>query len=840
MELIGRRFGHIRITDVVGQGGMGDVYAGYDEKLDRKVALKVLHAENRLDAEARERLLREARALSKLDHPNICRIHDYIESSDVDVLVLEYIHGVTLEDVIADQQMSRNEKLRIAIAVADVLVATHRVGIIHRDLKPENVMLTQSGQVKVLDFGLARWMNVISTSRRKRSVSAADAVAMPAPVPTPDNSEQFWFPADGATAIQSDYRSAPPQIRRQFLGTAVGVTMGTPLYMSPEQARGAELTTASDMYSFGLLLQALFTGVDPHPPGLTAREVILRAARGETTPAQGAPRDVAALIARLKQYAPADRLTAVETLARLRHFAVRTQRIVRQAAIAAAIAIVVLGAWRYMVDLRRERAIAIEARAEAEARRAQAENLIEFMLGDLRTKLGTVGRLDILDDVGKRALAYVESLQPEIMSADELARNAKALTQLGDVRKSQGKLPEAVAMFQRALEFARIGMQREPSHRDVQLAYGTAHYWLGSAAQDSGDLPRALTHMRVYLNVAEALAGRFPADDQLQLERAYGHGNVGSILEMQGDLAGAVAHYSTSYQIKEARLRSNPTDAYARAEVARAINKVGRVQQRLGDLAGARSHFEKEVETYRYLVDADPRQTQWKQRLAASLGFLSAVRADMGDSKGALTCAQDELAIGRELAARDPANVEWQRNLAAAAWRVADLHRSRGELPEALRFAEEADHLMRGAVKKIPSRQEWVLELAGIDTTYAQALNAIGQRGRAREMLQASIRSLEGIGGTAGVFRFADAWFGLGEIARASGDRDAASSAWSKAYAALRDEAPGSTRTQILGLWVRVCGRLDRPGEAAAARAYLRRIRYHDDDLEIVCKEEGC
>ena len=80
MELIGRRFGHIRITDVVGQGGMGDVYAGYDEKLDRKVALKVLHAEQRLDLEARERLLREARALSKLDHPNICRIHDYIES----------------------------------------------------------------------------------------------------------------------------------------------------------------------------------------------------------------------------------------------------------------------------------------------------------------------------------------------------------------------------------------------------------------------------------------------------------------------------------------------------------------------------------------------------------------------------------------------------------------------------------------------------------------------------------------------------------------------------------------------------------------------------------------
>src|SRR6185436_20867665 len=112
MELIGRRFGHIRITDVVGQGGMGDVYAGYDEKLDRKVALKVLQTEHRLDAEARERLLREARSLSKVDHPHICRIYDYIESSDVDLLVLEYIDGQTLQDVITTRQLSRGEKLR--------------------------------------------------------------------------------------------------------------------------------------------------------------------------------------------------------------------------------------------------------------------------------------------------------------------------------------------------------------------------------------------------------------------------------------------------------------------------------------------------------------------------------------------------------------------------------------------------------------------------------------------------------------------------------------------------------------------------------------------------------
>jgi cyclic beta-1,2-glucan synthetase len=158
MELIGRQFGHIRVTDVVGEGGMGAVYAGHDTKLDRKVALKVLHADQRLDDEARERLLREARALSKVDHPNICRIHDYIETGDVDLLVLEYIDGRTLQKAI-EEGLPYGEKLRIALAVAEVLVRAHRAGIVHRDLKPENVMLTRSGEVKVLDFGLARWFH---------------------------------------------------------------------------------------------------------------------------------------------------------------------------------------------------------------------------------------------------------------------------------------------------------------------------------------------------------------------------------------------------------------------------------------------------------------------------------------------------------------------------------------------------------------------------------------------------------------------------------------------------------------------------------------------------------
>ncbi len=159
-----QRIGHIRLTEMLGEGGMGTVWRGYDEKLRRKVAVKTLRAD-RLDLQTRARLLAEARILSQLEHPNICRLYDYVEGERNDYLVLELIRGRTLGSAIAsglaDAEKLRlgfADKLRIAEEIARTLVVAHARGIVHRDLKPSNVMLAESGdgQVKVLDFGLAR------------------------------------------------------------------------------------------------------------------------------------------------------------------------------------------------------------------------------------------------------------------------------------------------------------------------------------------------------------------------------------------------------------------------------------------------------------------------------------------------------------------------------------------------------------------------------------------------------------------------------------------------------------------------------------------------------------
>ena len=160
---LGETIGHIRVTEFLAKGGMGDVYAGYDEKLGRRVALKAIRSEHRLNAEAKARFLREARILSQLEHPRICRIHDLVEEDDADVLVLELIQGRSLREAIL-RGLDPAQRTRIARQIVDVLAVAHARGVVHRDLKPDNIMVEPGGDVKVLDFGLARSLEELSAA----------------------------------------------------------------------------------------------------------------------------------------------------------------------------------------------------------------------------------------------------------------------------------------------------------------------------------------------------------------------------------------------------------------------------------------------------------------------------------------------------------------------------------------------------------------------------------------------------------------------------------------------------------------------------------------------------
>ena len=213
-SLVGRQFGPYRIVSLLGAGGMGEVYRAYDSKLDRDVAVKTLPADLARHPDRLARFRREARTLASLNHPNIAMIHGLEESADVDCLVLELVEGETLSG-----------PLPIAIAldraaqVTEALEAAHEKGVIHRDLKPANVKVTPQGRVKVLDFGLAK-------------------------------------------AIQETEGSSDPSETATLsgVGTIVGHIVGTPGYMSPEQARGNDVDQRTDIWAFGCLLYELLTG----------------------------------------------------------------------------------------------------------------------------------------------------------------------------------------------------------------------------------------------------------------------------------------------------------------------------------------------------------------------------------------------------------------------------------------------------------------------------------------------------------------------------------------------------------------------------------------------------
>ncbi len=222
---VGKRLGPYEILTLLGAGGMGEVYRARDTRLEHTVAIKVLPKEVSSDPERRQRLDREARAVSALSHPHICMLHDIGHEDGADFLVMEYLEGETLAQRLAKGPLPTDQTLRVAVEIADALEKAHRKGIIHRDLKPSNIMLTKSG-AKVLDFGLAK-------------TCVPKAGGLPAMATT-------------SKPLLEDTESPPL--------TAAGTILGTFQYMSPEQVEGKEADSRSDLFSFGAVIYEMATG----------------------------------------------------------------------------------------------------------------------------------------------------------------------------------------------------------------------------------------------------------------------------------------------------------------------------------------------------------------------------------------------------------------------------------------------------------------------------------------------------------------------------------------------------------------------------------------------------
>jgi eukaryotic-like serine/threonine-protein kinase len=256
----GSMVGRYRILGRLGAGGMGEVYRARDTRLHRDVALKFLAPDQLADAEYRRRFLKEARAASALNHPNIVTFYDLLFEDGQDVLVLEYVAGRSLNRMISAKSLDFREAIEIAIAIADALAAAHQAGIVHRDVKPANVIVTLNKSVKLLDFGLAK-----VTAR---------------------------VDAEGT--------------RTASLHTREGKVIGTAAYMSPEQAEGRNLDQRSDIFSFGVLLYEMLTGRTPFLRD-TVTATLAAVLRDEPEAPESVPASIADIISRCMRKDPARR-----------------------------------------------------------------------------------------------------------------------------------------------------------------------------------------------------------------------------------------------------------------------------------------------------------------------------------------------------------------------------------------------------------------------------------------------------------------------------------------------------------------------------------------------------
>ncbi|HSI51818.1 MAG TPA: protein kinase [Ideonella sp.] len=653
----GQQVGVYTLEWMLGQGGMGSVWLASrtDGRYQGQVAIKFLSSGLLGQGDA-GRFAREGQILARLAHPHIARLIDAGVSPEGQqpYLVLEYVDGQPIDQHCRMHGLDLRQRITLFLDVLAAVAHAQQRLILHRDLKPSNILVTAAGEAKLLDFGIAKLL-------------AGDATQ---PMPTP------------ATELT------------QRAGNAY-----TPLYAAPEQVQGDEVTTATDVYALGVLLYQLLSGAHPteHHTGQHGDTPLerLRAlvevepkrvsealhehaamaaktgAPGESNSAQTARQvrelrgDLDTIVAKALKKAPAERYAHAEALADdLRRWlhnepisARPDTRLYRSAKFVrrhpwgvGASALATLG-------LATGFGLALWQTHEARHQREQAEGLIEFMLGDLRKKLEPVGRLDVLDAVGEKALAYYADQQLSRLDPDALGRRARALHLMGEVADTQGKLAEAERMFREAADSTAELLARYPKDTQRIFDHAQSVYWVGWVARRRGQLPEAETQWRRYLQLAQQLTQFEPGKLDWRLEEAYAHNNLGVLALETGN---ARESLQTFVAARKVWLGIAGEEASHNFDLANAYGWEADAQDALGEYAGALQSQQAKIEALRLQPGTGDRRQQYQLALAElSIGDLLLSEGKLGDSLQSFERAVAQL---EALIKLDSNNLLWIQN----------------------------------------------------------------------------------------------------------------------------------------------------------------------------------
>ena len=727
-----RPIGPYRLLRRVGRGGMADVHLAVraDHLYRRIVAIKLVKTGLQSE-EVLRRFRHERQTLAVLDHPNIVKLLDAGTTDDgVPYLVMDFVQGQPIDEFCDSRKLSVTDRLRIFRTVCGAVHYAHQNLVIHRDLKPSNVIVTSEGVPKLLDFGIAKLLR--------------------------------------------------PEYSDQTLGlTRSELRPMTPGYASPEQVRGQPITTATDVYSLGVVLYRLLTGSAPYRmKGHSALDY-------EHAICETEPERPSVAITRAQGPAPDDRLRRklqgeLDTIVLMalrkepqRRYAsaeqfsedirrylegrpvhackdtvgYRTAKFVRRhAAAVTAAAIVAATLAGGLVAVVWQSRIAEQERARAERRFNDVRQLARFVLFDLDDALRS-GATPARRVSMSKALEYLDQLAKEDREASLEVELIEGYLKVGDVQgnfygPNLGDRRGAEQSYRKALQLADEWTRKAAGDERPRRALAHANQKLGDLLSVSGDVTEALARYRAALDVFTTLAATSPADLQAKRDILSAYEKIGFVQHVHGDLTGALQTYEQYAQVS-AELFGTADSAERRPVTARADAQIGKILAARGEPDAGAQRLSTALRTYEQLAAINPSDVSFRRSLAITYINLGDVLAGAGRSAESLEYYRKGLTALETFARADPENQQFQRDVSLTLAFTADALTEIGQPEEARRFTQAALRVLKMRAERAEAsavdHREYAWRL--VTTPYADLRDpatALAHAERAVEMSMAS------------------------------------------------------------------------------------------------------
>jgi len=719
------RLGNYKIVKEIGRGGMGTVYLAQraDEQYEKRVAIKLIKRGMDTDSVLRHFRM-ERQILAGFDHPNIARLFDGgMTENGLPYFIMEYVEGLPIDEYCNAQGLSISERLKLFQAVCAAVSYAHRHLVIHRDIKRSNILVTVDGVPKLLDFGIAK-------------------------------------------ILQEETAGEP-------LATVTSMRLMTPEYASPEQVRGEPVTTASDVYSLGVVLYELLTGHSPYQftsqsPYDVARVITeTEPKKPSTTVAarDGNPKseirnpkslrgDLDNIILMALRKEPARRYQSVEqfsediqrhletrpVFARKDTLGYRTGKFIRRNRVGtAAAALVLLSLVGGVIATTWQAQRAKAAKARAERRFNDVRQLARSVLFDYHDAIKDLaGATRVRERLVKDALTYLDSLSGEASGDPDLQRElATAYERVGDVRgkanaASLGDRAGAIDSYQKALRIRETLVAASP--RDVQSRrdLGASYKRIANLLLGTTESERGFERLRDSEKLYSELVAENPDRMDLRHDLAEVHNDLGTAFGDRGEMTAALEYYGKALLIYEQLVSSDPKNLPNRRSLSVAYESIGRALFLSGHTDEALENNGKAMALRQALVADDPTNNDYRRILGISYQNEGDFQSWLKKTPAALESFRKKLAIDEEAVADDPANAQAQGDLAYSCLRMGDLSTELGEHAQALPYYQRSVNIYAKELETDPADLGRPLQLSRTRGKLAKTHAKLGNIDQAR------------------------------------------------------------------------------------------------------------